>query len=119
LVVIPEAVSLETLASCTNVQNEMLAHCAKMKNRFAILDVFNGFNEPNNCIETFRKAITNNLEYGAVYYPWLNTSVVQSNEVTFLNIDPPTDLVTILKKRCPRNSYGHYRTNRQNNNYNR
>ena len=101
LVVIPEAVSLETLASCTNVQNEMLAHCAKMKNRFAILDVFNGFNEPNNCIETFRKAITNNLEYGAVYYPWLNTSVVQSNEVTFLNIDPPTDLVTILKKDVP------------------
>lgn len=101
LVVIPEAVSLETLASCTNVQNEMLAHCAKMKNRFAILDVFNGFNEPNNCIETFRESITNNLEYGAVYYPWLNTSVVQSNEVTFLNIDTPADLVTILKKDVP------------------
>ena len=101
LVVIPEAVSLETLASCTNVQNEMLAHCAKMKNRFAILDVFNGFNEPNNCIETFRESITNNLEYGAVYYPWLNTSVVQSNEVTFLNIDDTAALVAILKKDVP------------------
>ena len=105
LVVIPEAVSLETADVCANVQNEMLAHCAKMKNRFAILDVFNGFKEPSEepekCIKTFRDAITNNLEYGAVYYPWLNTSVVQSNEVTFLNIDPPTDLVTILKKDVP------------------
>src|SRR5574344_573068 len=33
LVLVPEAVSLETADACANVQNAVLGHCAKMQNR--------------------------------------------------------------------------------------
>ncbi|MCK9182472.1 MAG: phage tail sheath subtilisin-like domain-containing protein [Fibrobacteraceae bacterium] len=96
LVVVPEAVSLESADSCANVQNAVLAHCAKMQNRFAILDVFDGFKEPAECIAPFREKVTSFLNYGAVYYPWLNTSVVQTNEVTFANFVDPAALEKVL-----------------------
>ena len=79
----------------------MLAHCAKMKNRFAILDVFDGYKEPRECISTFREKVTSFLNYGAVYYPWLNTSVVQSNEVTFANVENLDALTTMLNAAVP------------------
>lgn len=101
LVVIPEAVSLETADACANVQNAMLAHCAKMQNRFAILDVFDGYKEPRECISDFREKVTNFLNYGAVYYPWLNTSVVQSNEVTFANVENLDVLTKMLTDAVP------------------
>ena len=101
LVVIPDAVSVKDSATCASVQNEMLSHCAKMGNRFAILDVFDGFDEPSKCIDNFRNGITNYLEYGAAYYPWLNTSVIQSNEVTFANIANIDALQKILFEDVP------------------
>ena len=101
LVVIPEAVSLESADACANVQNAMLAHCAKMKNRFAILDIFDGYKEPGECISNFREKITSFLNYGAAYYPWLNTSVVQPNEVTFANVENLDVLTTMLTDAVP------------------
>lgn len=99
LVVIPEAVSLKDAASCANVQNEVLAHCNKMQNRFAILDVFDGFNElahePNPVLQ-FRANINNYLNYGAAYYPWLNTSVVTADEVTFKTLANTDTLKKII-----------------------
>lgn len=97
LVVIPEAVSLESAASCANVQNEVLAHCNKMQNRFAILDVYDGFKElAEKPVEQFRANINNYLNYGAAYYPWLNTSVVTADEVTFKAIANTDTLKTII-----------------------
>lgn len=101
LVVIPEAVSLESADACANVQNAMLAHCNKMKNRFAILDVFDGFKDADECIPAFREKVTSFLNYGAAYYPWLNTSVVQSNEVTFANVENLDALVAKLTAAVP------------------
>lgn len=46
LVVVPDAISLATLAECAAVQNEVLAHCANTRNRFAILDVYQGYKSP-------------------------------------------------------------------------
>jgi len=84
LVLIPDAVSLDKVNACANVQNAVLDHCKKMQNRFAILDVYDGFKEiAQDPVKDFRETITNNLDYGAAYYPWLNTSVVTADEVTF------------------------------------
>ena len=59
----------------------MLAHCGyKMKNRFAILDVYNGANarthSDDDVISKFREGVGSNfLSWGAAYYPFVNTIV--------------------------------------------
>ncbi|ACE85776.1 phage tail sheath family protein [Cellvibrio japonicus] len=89
MVVIPEAVSLSE-ADCYKLQQAMFNHCGyDMKNRFAILDIYNGFqdNRDNECIDNFRnKMATNFPAFGAVYYPWVNTSIVSLPEVSFRNV---------------------------------
>lgn len=87
LVLVPEAVSLADADSCANVQNAVLSHCKEMENRFAILDVYEGYKElAEDPVKTFREKVTNYLNYGAAYYPWLNSSVVTTDEVTFQSI---------------------------------
>ena len=87
LVLVPDAVSLSDADSCANVQNEVLGHCNKMENRFAILDIYDGFKDlSDEPVKAFREKITNYLNYGAAYYPWLNASVVTSDEITFQSI---------------------------------
>lgn len=82
LVVVPEAASV---TDCKEIQTQMLAHCGKMMNRFAILDVQSKTttSETNTKqIETFRTNIGSNfLSYGAAYYPWLHTSVLSDKEI--------------------------------------
>jgi hypothetical protein len=86
LIVIPEAVSLADADECANVQNAAILHCTKMQNRFAILDVFDGFKEPIECIDAFREKVTNRLDLAAAYYPWLKTTLISPNELSFENI---------------------------------
>ncbi|MBJ7556625.1 phage tail sheath family protein [Marinomonas spartinae] len=102
MVVIPEAVQLAE-DDCINVQQAVLGHCGgKMKNRVAILDVWEGFKDrqhpDGDCIANFRSKLgTNYLDYSAAYYPWLNTSIVQDDELSFNNIsnlDKLTELLT-------------------------
>lgn len=82
LLVVPEATSV---ADCKDIQTQMLMHCGKMMNRFAILDVQprSDANETiDRQIETFRTNVgANYLSYGAAYYPWLNTSVLSDKEI--------------------------------------
>lgn len=91
LVVVPEAVMVEE-ADCYALQQALLAHCGgKMKNRFAILDVYNGYEartyDETDVITRFREGVGNNfLNFGAAYYPWACTSIVQSDEISFNNI---------------------------------
>jgi phage tail sheath protein FI len=91
MLVIPEAIMLEE-ADCFALQQAMLQHCGyKMKNRFAILDVYNGDRgrtyDKRDVVTRFREGIGSNfLAYGASYYPYLNTSIVQNDEVDFRNI---------------------------------
>ncbi|MBA3138499.1 phage tail sheath family protein, partial [Salmonella enterica] len=80
----------------------MLDHCGgKMKNRVAILDVWNGYKDrqhpDGDCVESFRSKLgTNYLDYAAAYYPWLNTSIVQDSDVSFLNISNIDKLAELL-----------------------
>lgn len=87
MVIIPEAVNLNKAADCYTIQQEMLKHCGYvMQNRFAVLDVFNGYKDrvDEDIINNFRENIGSNfLNYGAAYYPWINTTIVSEDEVDF------------------------------------
>lgn len=91
MVLVPEAVLLDA-DDCYGLQQTMLKHCGyDMRNRVAILDVPNGWRDirdpAGNCIADFRNGIgTNQLNFGAAYYPWINTSLVQDNELSYENI---------------------------------
>jgi uncharacterized protein len=94
IIVVPEAVLLSK-QGCDALQVQMLAHCGGvMKNRVALIDVWEGYlprNEPpfGNLIELARTGVGSNfLAFGAAYYPWLHTSVMQERDLSFLNIHP-------------------------------
>ncbi|SFR39606.1 hypothetical protein SAMN04488005_1388 [Yoonia tamlensis] len=91
MLVIPEATRLAR-QNAVKVQQAMLKHCGNdMKNRFAILDIFAGHLDQKdplgNPVATFRNDVgINNLDFGAAYYPWLDTSIFQSRDFTYENI---------------------------------
>jgi len=90
IVVVPEAVNLSQ-KECYNVHNAALTHCGSQQNKFAILDVYDGYKDRNDAagdvVSMFREQVTAPFfSYGACYYPWLNTSVVVLEELSFLNI---------------------------------
>ena len=103
LLVIPEAVMCEA-GDCYALQQAMLMQCGqKMKNRFAILDVHAGYekrtNDSNDVITRFREGIGSNyLNFGAAYYPWVYTSVVQKDEVSYKNISNVDVLEKLLSE---------------------
>jgi phage tail sheath protein FI len=103
MVVLPESVLLDE-DSCINVQQAALQHCGgKMKNRFAILDVYNGFRDrkdpAGDCIDNFRNKLgINYLDYAAAYYPWINTTIIQDKDLSYENIANKSLLQSILRK---------------------
>ena len=99
MLLVPEAVRLE-VDDCKDVQQAMLNHCGnEMRNRVAILDVWNG-DKPREFpkedpIAGFRDRLgIGFLDYAAAYYPWLNTSVVGEKEIDYKNIQ--TDSLDLL-----------------------
>jgi phage tail sheath protein FI len=104
LLVVPDAVSLAE-ADCVAVQQAMLAHCGhpRLRNRFAILDVWGG-DQPliggDHCVARFRAALgINHLDFGAAYYPWVHTTIVQDRDLDHRCIDAASraTLVALLK----------------------
>ena len=98
LAIIPDALALNE--DSFNVSKAMLSHCAKMQNRFAILDIPEGFEASNSSMEpvqNFRDKIgTENLSYGAAYYPWLHTNILSSDYASFKNLGSEISLKSIL-----------------------
>ena len=87
LVVIPEAVNLNSNEEFRDIQQQMLSHCGdRMKNRFALLDIYPKADENTNIedqVTIFCTNIGSNfLSYGAAYFPWLNTSIVGDRDLT-------------------------------------
>ncbi len=97
LLVVPEAISLD-YAGYQSVVRKMLAQCAQLGDRFAILDLFDGYKNTNEdvavvpeqsgipqvpairkrLVEANRDAwpnIPSLLRYGAAYYPFLKTTL--------------------------------------------
>ena len=101
ILVVPDSTLLSE-NDCYSIQAEMLAHCGgKMKNRFAILDVYNGdiprTHDDNDVINKFREGVGSNfLSWGAAYYPYVNTNVTSSSEVNYSRVSNPEALVEIL-----------------------
>lgn len=96
LVIFPDVIAQKDLAY--DLYPLVLAHCAKMQSRFGLFDVYH---EPGNNTEEdsedFRSEIgINSLNYGAAYYPFLKTSVVQINEIDHQNLDASVDLSVLL-----------------------
>ncbi|WP_294962436.1 phage tail sheath C-terminal domain-containing protein, partial [uncultured Flavobacterium sp.] len=77
-------------------------HCAAMQSRFGLFDLVKQLpsEDTTPIVKSFREGIgMNDLKYGAAYYPWLKSGVVQPGEVTFENLDDSIDLATILPKK--------------------
>lgn len=101
MVVIPDAVLLEK-DDCYSLYQAMIKHCGyDMRSRVAILDVYNGYQErtldDEDIVTSFREGVGNNfLAFAQGYYPWLNTTIIQSNEVDYTNISNLEGLTGIL-----------------------
>jgi len=97
LIVVPDAIALGE--ACYGIYAKILAHCAAMQSCFGIFDLVKQLpsDSTHAIVASFREKIgVNDLKYGAAYYPWLKTSIVQPSEVTFENLDISMDLETIL-----------------------
>jgi len=98
LVVIPDAIALGK-DIYNSIYTAALQHCADMQSRFAILDLAqqSPVEKTDDVVAEFRNDIgINNLNYGAAYYPWLKSAIVQSDEVSWSNIvytGPITDVL--------------------------
>lgn len=97
LIVIPDIIALGPDSYA--LYQQVLLHCSKVQSRFGIFDV--AYQTRAQTIEevigAFRDGIgINFLNYGAVYYPWLKTSIVQPTELDFENLDGSVNLETIL-----------------------
>jgi uncharacterized protein len=69
LVCIPDAAAR---GDCTTIQSDMIQHCLKKRDRFAILDSQQGVPPSgNNSIETQRQSVQADSGFAALYYPWL------------------------------------------------
>lgn len=101
MLVIPDAVLLEDEKECSLLQKDMLRHCGNMKNRVALLDVYHGEKarsyDEDDVINRARNGFGMEfLQWGACYYPHLQTSIVQDDEVDFTNIHNLETLASLL-----------------------
>ena len=82
-----DAMLLKKKDQAYTIQQAMLMQCAKLQDRVAVLDVYNGFidRKDEDIILDFRNGIgVNHLKYGATYYPWIQTTL--SNNFGFEHI---------------------------------
>lgn len=98
LIVIPDAIALGE--DCyTSIYTKVLDHCVNSQSRFGIFDLVKQTpaEDTTTVVTKFREKIgVNALNYGAAYYPWLKTTIVQPSEVSFENLDATVDLENIL-----------------------
>ena len=111
MVLIPDATLLPA-ADCYSLYQAILKHCGgEMQSRFAIFDVHGGNQartyDDNDVVTAFREGVGNNfLDFGAGYYPWLNTTIVAASEIDFSRISNTRDLVSLLTREAENNYLG-------------
>lgn len=90
LLVIPDAVLLDA-ADCLGVQRAALEHCGRTRRRMAILDLHRGWlpRADPDPVQDFRDGLVgaDHLGFGAAYYPWLETTVVDAGSIGVGNLD--------------------------------
>lgn len=77
LINIPEIAKISSDSDRKDLNDAMLAHCAKMENRFALIDVIQETGDAYDDAQDFRddEIGIDNLKYGAAYYPELVTTL--------------------------------------------
>jgi phage tail sheath protein FI len=99
LILFPDAAAIATASAAVDfygIYKKALAQCAKLKDRFTIIDVFDGdvdFQTPggsdviNDATVGLRTLIgTTDLKYGAAYYPWLKSNYVPYYDETEVDV---------------------------------
>jgi phage tail sheath protein FI len=74
LLVVPGAVKLANIAHYQSVITAMLNQCDTLKDRFAVIDLHAGKDDPATAAGN-RNNLIGNLKYGAAYYPFLKTTM--------------------------------------------
>lgn len=94
MLLMPDSLLLnEEDSSYYAVQTYALQHCAKYMNKIALFDIWGGDQElnladKNKYITRFRENIgLDSLSYGAAYYPWVHTNIIQQNNLNYKNFD--------------------------------
>ena len=91
LILLTDALNLAA-ADYYSLCQQALAQCAKLGDRFVILDV------PDGNVADFRTNIgMANLKYGAAYYPYLQTSLVYQYDAANVKIDGTTDTLASIE----------------------
>ncbi len=86
LLLFPDAHALGTVSEYGTLIGASLTHCAKLQDRFTIADVY------GTDISAFRTAIgSDNMKYGAAYYPFLNTVLNYGYDESSVDIDTHTE----------------------------
>jgi uncharacterized protein len=85
--VLPDSVALQTVAGLPDftaigdLHKAVLEQCNRLQDRFGILDMAEGYlpvTDALNPVLQLRNGLgTENLKYGAAYYPWLNTTYLK------------------------------------------
>lgn len=102
MLVVPDAVRLPNSGDFENVTTTMLAQCAELQDRVAIIDVFgtNTLDQTSSdfpaaykaVIDSFRSGVgTENLSYAAAYFPFLETTIFPLSDVDYTFFDPAND----------------------------
>jgi hypothetical protein len=97
MVVIPDFVSSKV--ACYELYRKVLQHCSDTQSRIGIFDVIPGIDDTSNTdiFDAFKTGIgSESLSYGAAYYPWLHTSIVQPTEINFTNLVVTTDELKLI-----------------------
>lgn len=113
LLLFPDAPLLLGPDDYYSLMNDALAECARLGDRFAIVDVVNVSGDPQASVAQFRQSISANLgaiKYGAAYYPYLNTNLnyrysqedvnilIAGDDVAARNVIDSQDAATAARK---------------------
>ena len=95
LILFPDGVSIGNTVH--GLYTDALAQCARLQDRFTLMDLVKGTDTVNNDERTaFRGGIgVNNLKYGAAYYPWLKTDVGFQYDAANVKVDINTSVAAV------------------------
>jgi phage tail sheath protein FI len=98
MTVIPEAILLATETDFGTLAQDMLKQCGSLQDRVAVLDVYGTDTLKQSSptfqadldllVDQFKAAVGDNfLNYGMAYFPYLRTSIVQTTEINYTNLN--------------------------------
>ena len=91
MVLTPDTAKM-SISDWSSVSKKVLMHCETMQSRIAVLDLVNGdipIGQPAgpDPVEQFYENVgTNGRSFGAAYYPWVNTNLLEMSDITFFNL---------------------------------